>query len=175
MQALKAVSALDAAEGRFDCYITPRKKIIGIVDYAHTPDALKNVLASINAIRTGNEQVITVVGCGGNRDKEKRPVMARIACELSSKIVFTSDNPRNENPEEILQQMQEGVTLNCKRKALTIVDRKEAIKTACSLASAGDIILLAGKGHEKYQEIKGEKFPFDDKEILMETLQAFDE
>ncbi len=175
IQVLKVISQLHAAEGRFDYFITPRKKIIGIVDYAHTPDALKNVLSSINSIRTGNEQVITVVGCGGNRDKDKRPVMARIACELSNKIVLTSDNPRNEEAETIIQQMQEGVNASCKRKVLSIIDRKEAIKTACSLAQAGDIILLAGKGHEKYQEIKGEKFPFDDKEILKETLQAFDE
>lgn len=175
MQALRAISNLNSAEGRFDYFVSPKKKIIGIVDYAHTPDALKNVLSSINAIRTGNEQVITVVGCGGNRDKEKRPVMARIACEMSSKIVLTSDNPRNEQPEEILNQMQEGVTPQCKRKALSIVDRKEAIKTACSLAQPGDIILLAGKGHEKYQEIAGKKYPFDDKEILKETLKDFDE
>ena len=175
MQARKAISSLNAAEGRFDYFISPKKKIIGIVDYAHTPDALKNVLSSINAIRTGNEQVITVVGCGGNRDKQKRPVMARIACELSSKIVLTSDNPRNENPEDILHQMQEGVTPQCKRKALSIVDRKEAIKTACSLAQPGDIILLAGKGHEKYQEIAGKKYPFDDKEILKATMKDFDQ
>ncbi len=175
MQALQAISKLNAAEGRFDYIISPRKKIIGIVDYAHTPDALKNVLSTINAIRTGNEQVITVVGCGGNRDKEKRPVMARIACEFSTKIVLTSDNPRNENPEDILHHMQEGVTLQCKRKTLSILDRKEAIRTACSLAQPGDIILLAGKGHEKYQEIAGKKYPFDDKEILKETLKDFDE
>lgn len=174
MQALKAISSLGAAEGRFDYFISPKKKIIGIIDYAHTPDALKNVLSSIHAIRTGNEQVITVVGCGGNRDKEKRPVMARIACEMSSKIVLTSDNPRNEKPEEILQQMQQGVTPQCRRKALSIVDRREAIRTACSLAHPGDIILLAGKGHEKYQEIAGKKYPFDDKEILKETLKDFD-
>ncbi|HXH19702.1 MAG TPA: UDP-N-acetylmuramoyl-L-alanyl-D-glutamate--2,6-diaminopimelate ligase [Chitinophagales bacterium] len=175
VQALKAISSLSAAEGRFDYFISPKKKIIVIVDYAHTPDALRNVLASINAIRTGNEQVITVVGCGGNRDKEKRPVMARIACEMSTRIVLTSDNPRNENPEEILHQMQEGVTAQYKRKALSIVDRKEAIKTACALAQPGDIILLAGKGHEKYQEIAGKKYPFDDKEILKETLKELDE
>lgn len=175
IQALKTLSKLNAAEGRFDYIISPRKKIIGIVDYAHTPDALKNVLSSINTIRTGTEQVITVVGCGGNRDKEKRPVMARIACEMSSKIVLTSDNPRNEDPDEILHQMEEGVTPVFRRNVLSIVDRKEAIKTACSLAMPGDIILLAGKGHEKYQEIKGRKFPFDDKEILKETLKDFDE
>jgi len=175
MQALKAISSLSAAEGRFDYFISQKKRIIGIVDYAHTPDALRNVLSSINAIRTGNEQVITVLGCGGNRDKEKRPVMARIACEMSSKIVLTSDNPRNENPEEILHQMEEGVAAQYKRKALSIVDRKEAIKTACALARPGDIILLAGKGHEKYQEIAGKKYPFDDKEILKETLKELDE
>ncbi len=175
MQALKAISKLNAAEGRFDYYVSPKKKIIGIVDYAHTPDALKNVLSSINAIRTGNEQVITVVGCGGNRDREKRPVMARIACEMSSRIVLTSDNPRNEKPEEILRQMQKGVALQFKRKALSIIDRKEAIKTACSLAHPGDIILLAGKGHEKYQEVAGKKYPFDDKKILRKILNDFDD
>lgn len=175
IQALQVLSKLNAAEGRFDYIISPKKKIIGIVDYAHTPDALKNVLSSINTIRTGNEQVITVVGCGGNRDKEKRPVMAKIACEMSNRIVLTSDNPRNENPEDILQQMQQGVEPQCKRKTLSITDRKEAIRTACSLAQPGDIILLAGKGHEKYQEIAGKKYPFDDKEILKETLKDFDE
>lgn len=174
METLGALSQLTTAEGRFDYVISPKRHIVGIVDYAHTPDALKKVLASIKAIRTGNEQVITVVGCGGNRDKEKRPVMARIACELSNKVILTSDNPRNEEPEEILAQMKTGVTPVHARNVLTITERKEAIRTAAQLAVDGDIILLAGKGHEKYQEIKGVKYPFDDKQILADTLKEMD-
>ena len=168
---LTALSTLNAVEGRFQ-YVKSDTGIIGIVDYAHTPDALKNVLETIKGIRTGNEQVITLAGCGGDRDSAKRPVMAQIACQFSNKVILTSDNPRSEDPEEILNQMQKGVSPVDLKKTLRISDRKEAIKTACTLAKAGDIILIAGKGHEKYQEIKGEKHPFDDFEILKETFKT---
>jgi len=168
---LTALSTLNAVEGRFQ-YLKSENGIIGIVDYAHTPDALKNVLETIKGIRTGNEQVITLVGCGGDRDAAKRPVMAQIACKFSNKVILTSDNPRSEDPEEILNQMQKGIDPVEAKKTLRISDRREAIKTACSLARQGDIILLAGKGHEKYQEIKGVKHPFDDYEILKEILKA---
>lgn len=168
---LTALSTLNSVEGRFQ-YIRSEGGIIGIVDYAHTPDALKNVLETIKGIRTGNEQVITLAGCGGDRDAAKRPVMAKIACEYSNKVILTSDNPRSEDPEEILNQMQNGIDPVDAKKTLRITDRKEAIKTACSLAKQGDIILVAGKGHEKYQEIKGVKYPFDDFEILKETLKT---
>lgn len=170
---LTALSNLNSVEGRFQ-YIRSQKGIIGIVDYAHTPDALKNVLETIHDIRTGNEQVITVVGCGGDRDSAKRPVMAAIACEYSNKVILTSDNPRSEDPEEILNQMQKGITPADAKKSLRIADRREAIRTACSLSKAGDIILIAGKGHEKYQEIKGVKHEFDDLEILKETIKTLE-
>jgi len=166
---LTAMSNLDSVAGRFQ-YVKSSNNIAGIVDYAHTPDALKNVLKTINDIRTGNEQLITLVGCGGNRDKEKRPVMAQIACELSDKIILTSDNPRLEDPDEIIKDMRQGVEGVHFKKVLAIVNREEAIRTACSLAEDGDIILVAGKGHEKYQEINGEKLPFDDMEILSQTF-----
>lgn len=169
-ETLTILSALTPPEGRFDQLVSAEEKIIGIVDYAHTPDALKNVLQTIQAIRNGNENLFTVVGCGGDRDAAKRPVMAEIACKYSNKVVLTSDNPRSEDAEEILKQMNTGVPVTDKRKVLTITDRKEAIKTACMLAGKGDIILLAGKGHEKYQEIKGVKYPFDDKAILRELF-----
>ena len=169
-ETLTILSSLTPPEGRFDQLVSTNEKIIGIVDYAHTPDALKNVLQTIVAIRSGNENLFTVVGCGGDRDNAKRPVMAEIACKFSDKVVLTSDNPRSEDPEEILRQMNAGVPVTDKRKVLTITDRKEAIKTACMLAGKGDIILLAGKGHEKYQEIKGVKNPFDDKAILRDTF-----
>jgi UDP-N-acetylmuramoyl-L-alanyl-D-glutamate--2,6-diaminopimelate ligase len=162
---LISLSALTGAEGRFD-YIISNENIIGIVDYAHTPDALENVLTTIAKLRKGDEQVITVVGCGGDRDKTKRPIMAQVACDLSTKVFLTSDNPRSENPEEILNDMEQGLTSAAKRKYIKIVDRKEAIKAAISFANPGDIILIAGKGHEKYQEIKGVKNHFDDKEQL---------
>lgn len=168
---LTALSNLNSVEGRFQ-YVKSEHGVIGIVDYAHTPDALKNVLETIKDIRTGNEQVITLVGCGGDRDNAKRPVMAAIACEYSNKVILTSDNPRSEDPESILDQMQKGVNPVDARKTLRITDRKEAIKTALSLSKAGDIILVAGKGHEKYQEIKGVKHPFDDFEILKETIKT---
>ncbi|MGZ4037504.1 MAG: UDP-N-acetylmuramoyl-L-alanyl-D-glutamate--2,6-diaminopimelate ligase, partial [Bacteroidia bacterium] len=168
---LTTLSNLNAVEGRFQ-YVKSKGGVIGIVDYAHTPDALKNVLETIKDIRTGNEQVITLVGCGGDRDAAKRPVMANIACQFSNKVILTSDNPRSEDPEEILNQMQKGVDVTDVKKTLRITDRKEAIKTACTLANNGDIILIAGKGHEKYQEIKGVKSHFDDMEILKETIQT---
>ena len=169
IEVLKQLSNLDTAEGRFE-YIKSKNNITAIVDYAHTPDALLNVLKTIETIRTKNEQLITVVGAGGNRDAQKRPVMAKIAFEMSDILILTSDNPRDENPEDILHQMEEGIDISQKRKVLTILNRKEAIKTACAMAKSGDVILVAGKGHEKYQEIKGIKHHFDDKEILMEFL-----
>ncbi len=168
---LTALSNLNSVEGRFQ-YFKSANGVIGIVDYAHTPDALKNVLETIKDIRTGNEQVITLVGCGGDRDTTKRPVMAAIACEYSNKVILTSDNPRSEDPEDILNQMQKGISPVDVKKTLRITDRKEAIKTALSLSNSGDIILVAGKGHEKYQEIKGVKHPFDDFEILKETFKT---
>ena len=171
LTALSEISNLDSVEGRFE-YLVSANKITGIVDYAHTPDALQNVLNTIKDIRTGNEKVISIIGCGGDRDSAKRPVMTRIACELSDKVILTSDNPRSEDPNEIIRQMQTGVQPHHYKKVLSIVDRREAVKTACSLAHSGDIILLAGKGHEKYQEIKGVKYPFDDKKVLQESFDA---
>lgn len=167
------LSSLTGAEGRFD-YIVSKEKIIGIVDYAHTPDALQNVLSTIKKLRKGDEQVITVVGCGGDRDKTKRPVMAQIATEFSNRAIFTSDNPRSENPDEILKDMQAGLNSAGKRKSVLITDRREAIKTAVSFANSEDIILLAGKGHEKYQIIKNESLHFDDKEVLKEMFDLLD-
>ena len=169
LQVLTVLSSLTGAEGRFD-YVSNGKNIIGIVDYAHTPDAVQNVLTTIQNIRKGNEQVITIIGCGGDRDKAKRPLMAQVACDWSDKVILTSDNPRTEKPEDIVADMEKGVSPTNRRKALTIVDRREAIKAACHLAKPGDIILLAGKGHEKYQEINGVRHHFDDKEILLEQL-----
>lgn len=167
---LTALSLLTGAEGRFD-YIISAGMIIGIVDYAHTPDALENVLMTIRKLRKGHEQIITVVGCGGDRDKTKRPIMAQSACDLSDRVILTSDNPRSENPEAILQDMEQGLNSAAKRKYISIVDRREAIKTAVGLANKEDIILVAGKGHEKYQDIKGIKYPFDDKEVLKEMFE----
>jgi UDP-N-acetylmuramoyl-L-alanyl-D-glutamate--2,6-diaminopimelate ligase len=166
---LTVLSELTGAEGRFD-YVSNSQHIIGIVDYAHTPDAVQNVLSTIANIRKGTEQVITVLGCGGDRDKTKRPVMAQVACDWSDKVILTSDNPRTEDPSKILEDMEAGVSPTNRRKTLTIADRREAIKTACHLAKPGDIILIAGKGHEKYQEINGVKHHFDDKEVLTEQL-----
>ena len=168
---LTTLSNLNSVEGRFQ-YVKSSGGVIGIVDYAHTPDALKNVLETIKDIRTGNEQVITLVGCGGDRDAAKRPIMANIACQFSNTVILTSDNPRTEDPEEILNQMQKGVDVVDAKKTLRISDRKEAIKTALTLAKKGDIILIAGKGHEKYQEIKGVKHHFDDMEILKENIKT---
>lgn len=166
---LTILSRLNGAEGRFDYFVSPNG-IIGIVDYAHTPDAVQNVLSTIQNIRKGTEQVITIIGCGGDRDKAKRPIMAQVACDWSSKVILTSDNPRSEDPQKIISDMEVGVMPNNKKKAISIMDRREAIRTACHLAHSGDIILLAGKGHEKYQEINGVKQPFDDKKILTELL-----
>jgi UDP-N-acetylmuramoyl-L-alanyl-D-glutamate--2,6-diaminopimelate ligase len=168
---LTALSELSGAEGRFDYLISPKERIMAIVDYAHTPDALINVLAAIKKLKKGYEQVITVVGCGGDRDKTKRPVMAEVACEHSDKAIFTSDNPRSEQPEQIIRDMEEGLAPAYKRKYISITDRKEAIKTAISLAGPEDIILVAGKGHEKYQEIKGVKNHFDDRETVKELFE----
>lgn len=173
-EVLQVLSGLSGAEGRFDYMLSPEKHVVGIVDYAHTPDALLNVLATIRNLRNGNEKVITVVGCGGNRDKAKRPVMAEVACEYSDKVIFTSDNPRNEDPLEILREMEAGVNTVAKKKFITIADRKEAIKTAVSLSNGEDIVLVAGKGHEKYQDIKGVKYEFDDKKVLKEMFDLLE-
>ena len=171
MDALTHLSTLDSVDGRFEYFRTPGG-VTAVVDYAHTPDALSNVLSTIEDIRTGNEQVITVVGCGGDRDKTKRPEMARIAADNSDRVLLTSDNPRSEKPEDILVDMQAGLDPVHARKTLSITDRREAIRTACALSEPGDIILIAGKGHEKYQEIAGERFPFDDLEVVQETLKT---
>ena len=167
-QVLTALSLLETAEGRFERIQS--RSITAIVDYAHTDDALKNVLSTINNIRTKTEELITVIGCGGDRDKTKRPLMAEIACNLSNQVILTSDNPRSENPETIINDMIKGLDPIQKRKVLVITDRRHAIRTACKLAKAKDIVLVAGKGHEKYQEINGEKLPFDDLEELKESL-----
>lgn len=166
---LAKLSDMRGAAGRFDTYRSPNDRVLGIIDYAHTPDALLNVLATIKQFG-GQRQIITVVGCGGDRDKTKRPIMAQVACEHSDKVILTSDNPRSEDPEAILNDMEAGLTFGHKRKVLRIADRKEAIKTACSLAQEDDVVLVAGKGHETYQEIKGVKHHFDDKEVLLETF-----
>ncbi|WP_109831841.1 UDP-N-acetylmuramoyl-L-alanyl-D-glutamate--2,6-diaminopimelate ligase [Reichenbachiella versicolor] len=171
-EVLMALSGLQAAAGRFEV-VDPASDIIALVDYAHTPDALENVLQTIEGLRTGNEQVITIVGCGGDRDKDKRPLMASIAVKHSDKVIFADDNPRSEDPKQIINEMMEGVGRSYMRKALVIQDRAEAIKTACSMAQAGDVILVAGKGHETYQEIKGERFDFDDRKVLKEMLALF--
>ena len=163
LETLTIISELESVSGRFE-YVISEDGITAIIDYAHTPDALKNVLETINDIRTGNEKVITVVGCGGDRDQTKRPKMAHIASQLSSQAVFTSDNPRTENPQTILDEMEVGVASENYRKTLTVLDRRQAIKTACKLSEAGDIILIAGKGHEDYQEINGVRAHFDDLE-----------
>lgn len=171
MDVLTAISTVEAPEGRFE-YFTNADNITAVVDYAHTPDALKNVIETIQNIRTGNERLITVVGCGGDRDRAKRPVMAKLAAELSDQAILTSDNPRSESPEAIIEEMRTGLDPILLRKTLSITDRMEAIRTACSFARPGDIILIAGKGHEKYQEINGVKHPFDDLTIAKETLHT---
>lgn len=163
LEILTIVSQLDSVSGRFE-YTVSNDNVTAIIDYAHTPDALKNVLETINDVRTGNENVITVVGCGGNRDAGKRPKMAHIASQLSNQAIFTSDNPRNENPQTILDEMEMGVSPENFKKTLTVLDRKQAIKTACKFSKSGDIILIAGKGHEAYQEINGERTHFSDME-----------
>lgn len=169
VETLRLISELESVSGRFQ-YVISTEKITAIVDYAHTPDALKNVLETINSIRTKNEELITVVGCGGDRDKSKRPKMGHIATALSTKVVFTSDNPRSEEPETILREMEKGVEPQNYKKTVTISDRFQAIKTACQMAAPNDIILIAGKGHETYQEIKGKRFDFDDFKIVQEIL-----
>lgn len=172
-EVLTVLSNLESVEGRFQ-YLKSKGGITAIVDYAHTPDALENVLKTIGSIRTRNELVYTVVGCGGDRDKAKRPEMASIACEMSDKVILTSDNPRSEDPNEILREMEQGVPGQHFKKVLTIVDRAQAIKTAISMAEKGDIILIAGKGHEKYQEINGVKHDFDDLKVTEEFFQKLD-
>ena len=171
---LRVLSELNGAEGRFDYIVSPNDRLIAIVDYAHTPDALINVLSTIKNLRKGYEQIITVVGCGGDRDKTKRPLMGEAACEYSDRVIFTSDNPRSEDPNQILKDMEEGLGSAARRKFISIADRREAIKTAISLAQKEDIILVAGKGHEKYQEIKGVKYDFDDKQVLNELIQQLE-
>jgi UDP-N-acetylmuramoyl-L-alanyl-D-glutamate--2,6-diaminopimelate ligase len=173
-EVLRNLSVLSGAEGRFDYMISPKEKIVGIVDYAHTPDALENVLSTIRKLRKNDEQIITVVGCGGDRDKTKRPIMGEVACQLSDKVVFTSDNPRSEEATDILSDMEAGLNTAARRKYIAISDRREAIKTAVSLSQPSDIVLIAGKGHEKYQEIKGIKYPFDDKAVLKEIFEMMD-
>jgi UDP-N-acetylmuramoyl-L-alanyl-D-glutamate--2,6-diaminopimelate ligase len=168
---LRCLSNTLGAEGRFDYIISPKERVIGIVDYAHTPDALVNVLETIKKLQQGHEQVITVVGCGGDRDKTKRPVMGEVACEHSDRVIFTSDNPRSEDPMKILEDMEATLNTAAKRKYISIADRKQAIKTAVDMAKSEDIVLIAGKGHEKYQEVNGVKYHFDDKEVLKEMFE----
>lgn len=170
VEVLRLISDLESVSGRFQYFISD-EKITAIVDYAHTPDALKNVLETINSIRTKNEELITVVGCGGDRDKTKRPIMGQIAAALSTKVIFTSDNPRSEEPEAIIKDIEKGVEPQHLKKTLSITDRAQAIKTACQMAQPNDIILIAGKGHEAYQEIKGERFDFDDYKTVQEFLK----
>ncbi|MBL4662873.1 MAG: UDP-N-acetylmuramoyl-L-alanyl-D-glutamate--2,6-diaminopimelate ligase, partial [Flavobacteriaceae bacterium] len=171
IEILRHMSLLESVDGRFQYNVTP-KNITAIIDYAHTPDALKNVLETINTIRTGNEELITVVGCGGDRDVEKRPKMGQIAAQLSTKVIFTSDNPRSENPDTIIEQIEGGVPAEHFKRTLSITNRKQAIKRACQMAEDGDIILIAGKGHETYQEVNGERKDFDDYKIVNELLTA---
>lgn len=171
LDVLTSMSMLSNVDGRFE-YFKSQNDITAIVDYAHTPDALENVLSTIQDIRSGNEQVIVVVGCGGDRDKGKRPEMARIAAHFGDRVILTSDNPRTESPEAIIADMQEGIDPVARKKCFSITDRREAIRMACSIAEPKDIILVAGKGHEKYQEINGERHPFDDLEIVQESLKT---
>jgi UDP-N-acetylmuramoyl-L-alanyl-D-glutamate--2,6-diaminopimelate ligase len=170
-EVLSVLSNLIGAPGRFETIKSNNDNIIGIVDYAHTPDALLNVLATIQKLRSGNEQVLTAIGCGGDRDATKRPIMAAVACEYSDKVILTSDNPRTEDPNAIIEQMNSGIAPHLLKKVLRITDRKEAINTLCQLAPANAIILVAGKGHETYQEINGVKHPFDDVQILKQTFE----
>jgi UDP-N-acetylmuramoyl-L-alanyl-D-glutamate--2,6-diaminopimelate ligase len=169
LQVLTTLSTMSSVKGRFES-VKSKNGTLGIVDYAHTPDALKNVLETIADVNAGKAQVLTVVGCGGDRDKTKRPEMARIAAELSNRVLLTSDNPRSEDPEVILNDMEAGLNPVAKAKSLRIADRAQAIKAACQMAQPGDIILVAGKGHENYQEIKGVKHDFDDMQHLLEHL-----
>jgi UDP-N-acetylmuramoyl-L-alanyl-D-glutamate--2,6-diaminopimelate ligase len=170
LDALRWVSELESVSGRFQFIVSAQEKITAIVDYAHTPDALDNVLQTINSIRTKNEQLITIVGCGGDRDKTKRPIMAQIAAQFSDKVILTSDNPRTEDPEQILREMEAGIEPQHYKKSITISDRFQAIKTACQLAQAHDIILIAGKGHETYQEIQGVRYQFDDMQHVQDLF-----
>ncbi len=171
LEILRLMSGLDTVAGRFQHFIS-KDRITAIVDYAHTPDALKNVLDTISALRTGNEKVITVVGCGGDRDRTKRPVMGHIASQMSDRAIFTSDNPRGEVPEQIIAEMEQGVEAQNANRVLSITDRRQAIRTACDLASGGDIILVAGKGHETYQETQGTRIDFDDFKEVRTALEA---
>lgn len=171
---LREMSRLEGAEGRFDQLTSRSGRITGVVDYAHTPDALLNVLTTLRKVASGGERIITVVGCGGNRDRAKRPVMGQVAAAHSDRVVFTSDNPRDEDPQDILREMEAGVTVTDKRKLIVIADRREAIKTAVSLAAPGDIVLVAGKGHEKYQESRGVRIPFDDRKVLEEMFDMLE-
>lgn len=172
VQVLSAMSELRGVPGRFEKVVKDGGQNIGVVDYAHTPDALNKVLMTLSEMMEPGTKIITVVGCGGNRDKLKRPLMGKIAVDLSGKSVFTSDNPRFEEPEIILEEMKSGLTLEEKSRVITIVNREEAINTACQLAMPGDVILVAGKGHEDYQEIKGVRTPFDDRLVLKDKLVA---
>ena len=167
---MKVISNLTSVSGRFE-YLRSSAGITAIVDYAHTPDALENVLRAINQLRSGHEQLITIVGAGGDRDRTKRPIMAKIGVENSTKLILTSDNPRSEDPAAIIAEMMVGIDINNRKKVLNIVDRREAIRTACMMAQKGDIILVAGKGHENYQIIKDVKHHFDDKEVISEQFQ----
>ena len=171
-EVLQALSALKAAEGRFEYTVARQRDVTAIVDYAHTPDALEKVLSTIHRLRKGGGRILTVVGCGGDRDRTKRPLMAKVACDYSDQVILTSDNPRTEDPEAIIREMEAGVPPYALQKRLSIVNRREAIRAACQMAQPGDVILVAGTGHEKYQEIQGVKHPFDDLEILRETLQV---
>ena len=173
LSVLTSLSQLDSVVGIFQ-HMRTNQGITAIVDYAHTPDALKNVLRTIQEVRTGNEKVITVIGCGGDRDRAKRPIMAAVACEFADQVILTSDNPRSEDPTAIIEDMKKGVEGQHYKKTLSIVDRREAIRTACTMAAPGDILLIAGKGHEKYQEVAGVKHPFDDFQILGETLKTLE-
>jgi UDP-N-acetylmuramoyl-L-alanyl-D-glutamate--2,6-diaminopimelate ligase len=171
-EVLTALSKIKAAEGRFDYVVDPGRMVTAIVDYAHTPDALEKVLATIGRVKGGDGRIITVVGCGGDRDRAKRPRMAEVACNYSDLVILTSDNPRSEEPEAIIREMEKGVPPYATRKVLSITDRAQAIRTACHMAGRGDVLLVAGKGHEKYQEINGVKHPFDDKEVLKAELSV---
>lgn len=172
LEVLTVLSGLQSAEGRFDYIVSSSNNIVGIIDYAHTPDALEKVLTTIDGLKSGDSNVITVVGCGGDRDRTKRPIMAKVACDYSNQVILTSDNPRTENPYDILAEMEKGVPPYATKKVLVIENRRQAIKTACTLAKQNDIILVAGKGHEKYQDINGVKYHFDDKEELKMFLDT---
>ena len=172
MEILTKMSDLQSAEGRFEYLIHPTTLVYAIVDYAHTPDALEKVLSTLKKLRRSKEQILTVVGCGGDRDKRKRPIMAKVAVQYSDQVILTSDNPRSEDPDTIIQEMEEGIPSEDKNKVLSITNRAQAIRTACKLARPGDFVLVAGKGHEKYQEIKGVKHPFDDQQIIKEIFAS---